>query len=140
MRLGDREIVLVGTAHISRASTELVRQVIEAERPDRVCVELDGKRYQSLAQRQSWVNLNLKEIFYRKQLSTLLANLVLASYQKRLGEQLGMQPGTELLEAARAAEAADIPVSLCDRDVRVTIRRAWHATSWLKKGYLLATL
>jgi pheromone shutdown-related protein TraB len=140
LTLGDREIILVGTAHISRESTELVRRVIAAEQPDRVCVELDAKRYEALSQRKRWVNLNLKEIIYSKQLATLLANLVLASYQKKLGDQLGIQPGTELLEAARAAEEHGIAVSLCDRDVRVTMRRAWHATSLFKKSYLLASL
>lgn len=140
LSMGNQELVLVGTAHISKESARLVRQVIEEERPDCVCIELDDKRYESLSKRKSWVNLNLKEIIYRKQLSTLLANLVLASYQKKLGDQLGIQPGTELLEAARAAEALDIPVALCDRDVRVTMRRAWKSTSIWKKGYLLASL
>lgn len=140
LTMGDQELVLIGTAHISKESAQLVRQVIEEERPDCVCIELDDKRYESLSKRKSWVNLNLKEIIYRKQLSTLLANLVLASYQKKLGDQLGIQPGTELLEAAKAAEALGIPVSLCDRDVRVTMRRAWKSTSIWKKGYLLASL
>lgn len=138
--LNGREIILVGTAHISRQSVELVREVIEAEKPDRVCIELDDKRYESLSQRKKWVTLNLKEIIYKKQLSTLLVNLVMASYQKKLGEQLGVLPGTELLEAALAAEENNIPVSLCDRDVRVTLRRAWHSTSFFRKNYLAATL
>lgn len=140
LKVGTKELILVGTAHISKESALLVRQVIEQESPDCVCIELDEKRYESLAKRKSWVNLNLKEIIYRKQLSTLLANLVLASYQKKLGDQLGMQPGTELLEAAKAAETMNIPIALCDRDVRVTMRRAWKSTSLWKKGYLLASL
>ena len=140
LTMGDQELILIGTAHISKESAQLVQLVIEEERPDCVCIELDEKRYESLAKRKSWVNLNLKEIIYRKQLSTLLANLVLASYQKKLGDQLGIQPGTELLEAAKAAEALDIPIALCDRDVRVTMRRAWKSTSIWKKGYLLASL
>ena len=140
INLDGREIFLVGTAHISRQSVELVQQVIEQERPDCVCVELDEKRYNSLAERKRWVSLNIKEIIYKKQLSTLMVNLTLASYQKKLGEQLGVPPGTELLEAARTAEANHIPVSLCDRDVRITLRRAWHATSLWKKSYLLASL
>lgn len=139
-QIGDKELILVGTAHISMESAQLVHRIIEQERPDRVCIELDQKRYESLAQRQSWLNLNLKEIIYRKQLSTLLVNLVLASYQKKLGDQLGIQPGTELLEAARTAAALDIPIALCDRDVRITMRRAWKSTSIWKKGYLLASL
>jgi len=138
--VGSKRIFLVGTAHVSRQSTQLVRQVIERERPDAVCVELDQKRYEALAKRQRWETLNLKEIIRKKQLSTLLANLVLASYQKKLGDQLGVLPGSELLEATRAADESGIPVSLCDRDVRVTMRRAWHATSLWKKSYLLAVL
>ncbi|MBU0673107.1 MAG: TraB/GumN family protein [Proteobacteria bacterium] len=141
-RINDRgrEIILIGTAHISMESSRLVRQVIEEERPDRVCIELDAKRYDSLAKRRQWVSLDLKQIIYKKQLSTLMVNLILASYQKKLGSQLGVPPGTELLEAAKAAEEHGIPVELSDRDVRITMRRAWHATSWLKKGYLLASL
>ena len=107
-----REIILVGTAHVSKNSADLVREVIEQEQPDSVCVELDEKRFESLSSRNKWVNLNLKEIIYRKQLSTLMANLVLAAYQKKLGDQLGVTPGTELLEAARCAEENGIPVHL----------------------------
>jgi pheromone shutdown-related protein TraB len=140
LNVNGKELLLVGTAHISRESAQLVRRIIEEEQPDKVCVELDEKRFESLSKRKSWVNLNLKEIIYRKQLSTLLANLVLASYQKKLGDQLGIQPGTELLEAAKTAEELGIDVALCDRDVRVTMRRAWQCTSLWKKGYLLASL
>ncbi len=138
--MNGRTIVLVGTAHISKKSVDLVREVIEREKPDCVCVELDEKRHEALTKRQRWESLNLKEVIYKKQLSTLLANLVMASYQKKLGDQLGVLPGTELLEAARTAEENGIPVSLSDRDVRVTMRRAWHRTSLIKKSYLLASL
>ena len=72
LTVNSKELLLVGTAHISRESAELVRKVIEEEQPDVVCVELDEKRFESLSKRKSWVNLNLKEIIYRKQLSTLL--------------------------------------------------------------------
>ena len=138
--IDEREIILVGTAHVSKESVELVKRVIASEMPDCVCVELDPKRYKALSGRKRWESLDLKEIIRKKQLSTLLVNLVLSSYQKKLGMQLGVVPGSELLEATREAEKHGIPVSLCDRDVRVTLRRAWHETSFLKKGYLLATL
>jgi pheromone shutdown-related protein TraB len=93
-----------------------------------------------LSQRKKWVTLNLKEIICKKQLSTLLVNLVMASYQKKLGDQLGVIPGTELLEATKTAEENNIPVALCDRDVRVTLRRAWKSTSFFRKNYLVASL
>ncbi len=140
INLGDKTILLVGTAHISQQSTDLVTRVIEQERPDAVCVELDKKRYAALSKQNIWENLDLKQVVRNKQLATLMVNLILAAYQKKLGGQLGIKPGAELLAAARTAEQMGVPVALCDRDVRVTLRRAWHATSFLKKGYLLATL
>ena len=140
VRLRDKSVLLVGTAHLSRRSCELVEQVITTERPDAVCVELDERRHQALTNRQSWENLDLKQVIKRKQLSTLLANLILASYQKRLGEQTGVSPGAELLQATTSARELDIPLILCDRDVRVTLKRAWRNTPWFKKGALLFAL
>jgi pheromone shutdown-related protein TraB len=135
-----REVILVGTAHVSRESVDLVRQVIEREAPDCVCVELDAQRYAALSQKQRWENLDLKQIIRKKQLAALLANLLLVSYQKKLGGALGVLPGTELLEAARAAEARGIPVALCDRDVRVTLRRVWASMSLWNKSKLISLL
>jgi pheromone shutdown-related protein TraB len=140
LTIDDREVILVGTAHVSQESVDLVRKVITDEQPDCVCVELDEKRYKALSSRKRWEALDLKEIIRKKQLSTLLVNLILSSYQKKLGMQLGVMPGTELLEATKAAKEQGINIALCDRDVRVTLRRAWHQTSFLKKGYLVATL
>ncbi len=140
IRLADKTIMLIGTAHISQESTDLVKQVIEQELPDTVCIELDEKRFQALSKKKQWEDLDLKQVIRNKQLSTLMVNLVLASYQKKLGGQLGIIPGTELLTAATVAEKNGIPTALCDRDVRITLRRAWSSTPLWKKGYLLATL
>jgi pheromone shutdown-related protein TraB len=136
----DRLIILVGTAHISQESTDLVRRVISLEGPDCVCLELDDKRYQALTQKERWQSLDLKEVLRRKQLSTLVINLLMAAYQKKLGGKLGVTPGAELLAAAETARDKQIPISLCDRDIRITLRRAWKSTSLWKKSYLLTTL
>jgi pheromone shutdown-related protein TraB len=140
LALGGREIILIGTAHISRESADLVREVIEKERPDCVCVELDAQRYEALSQPRRWEKLDLKQVIRNRQLAPLLANLMLASYQRKLGGALDVLPGTELLEATRTAEALGIPVALCDRDVRVTLRRVWSSISFWNKSKLLATL
>jgi pheromone shutdown-related protein TraB len=129
----DKQYIIIGTAHISRQSADLVKQVIEAEKPDVVCVELDEKRFKALAEKNRWENLDLKTIIREKQLSTLMINLVLASYQKKLGEKLGVSPGTELLEATRTAQANNIPIELCDREVRITLRRAWRSMGFWQK-------
>lgn len=140
IRLGEREILLVGTAHVSQESTDLVRRVIEEERPDAVCVELDERRYQALSQRKSWQELDLRQVIRRRQLTTLMVNLLLASYQRKIGMKLGVMPGTELLEAARAAQERDIPLALCDRDVRTTLLRAWRTMSLWQRAKLFAGL
>jgi pheromone shutdown-related protein TraB len=140
LAVDGREFVVVGTAHVSRESTALVERVIERERPDCVCVELDPRRYDGLAHRARLESLDLKTIIRNRQLVPLLLNLLLMSYQKQLGGQLGVVPGGELLAAAEIAERFGIPVRLCDRDVRVTLRRAWAALSLWHKAELIATL
>jgi pheromone shutdown-related protein TraB len=138
--LEGREFVLVGTAHISRESVDLVRRVIEREEPDCVCIELDSRRYQALSQQRRFESLDLKQVIRSRQLATLMFNLLLAAYQRHLGLELGIEPGSELLEAARTAEERGIPVALCDRDIRVTLRRAWRSLSWFRKFLLLSSL
>jgi pheromone shutdown-related protein TraB len=137
VEVDGREFIVVGTAHISRESADLVREVIESERPDAVCIELDRDRYRALSDRDRFESLDLKQVIRNKQLSTLILNLILASYQKQLGVQLGVMPGTELLEAANVAEQLGLPISLCDRDVRITLRRAWGSLSFWRKILLL---
>ncbi|MCF8241833.1 MAG: TraB/GumN family protein [Melioribacteraceae bacterium] len=133
----DREFILVGTAHISRQSADLVREVIENEKPDCVSVELDPQRYKALSEKKKWESLDLRAVIKNKQLTTLLINILLASYQKKLGEKLGVTPGLELLEAANTAKEKNIPIELCDRDVRITLRRAWNSMSlWQKMKFL----
>jgi pheromone shutdown-related protein TraB len=136
----DREFIIVGTAHISRESTDLVREVIEKERPDCVCVELDAQRFEALSHKSKFSELDLRQLIRKKQLAALLANLLLASYQKKLGGALGILPGTELLEATKVAQEFGIPIALCDRDVRVTLRRAWASMGFFKKVLLASEL
>jgi pheromone shutdown-related protein TraB len=140
VQLGDREVILVGTAHISAESVALVREVIERERPDCVCVELDERRFDALSQTNRWEGLDLREVIKNRQLATLLLNFLLSSYQKRLGGQLGVMPGSELLEATRVAQEHGIDIQLSDRDVRITLRRAWSSLSFWDKNKLLATV
>lgn len=137
VEVDGREFIIVGTAHISQESADLVRKVIEQEHPDHLCVELDQQRYQTLSEQRKWESLDLKEIIRRKQLGTLLVNLLLATYQKKLGQKLGVMPGAELLEATKVAKELNIPIALCDRDIRITLRRAWHAMSFWEKMKLM---
>jgi len=133
LTINGKEFFIIGTAHISQNSADLVRNVISNEKPDVVCVELDSQRYKALSEKKKWEELDLKQLIKQKQLSTLLINILLASYQKKLGEKLGVKPGVELLEATKVADEFNIPIELIDRDVRVTLKRSWNSmTLWQK--------
>src|SRR5262249_2251465 len=96
-------------------------------------------RFETLSQRRSWEALDLRELIRRRRLAALLANLVLAAYQRKLGGAIGATPGAEMVEAAHAAERLGIPVVLCDPDGRVRPRRTWPSPSLLRHAELLAT-
>lgn len=138
--IDGKEIVLVGTAHISQESVETVRRVIEAETPETVCVELDSQRYQSLRDQRRWESLNLIQVIKSGQVPFLLANLALAAFQKRMGLHTGVKPGAELAAAGETAEQLGIEVRLVDREIRTTLLRAWRKTGLWKKLNLVSTL
>src|SRR5690606_32546625 len=99
LNVGGKHVILIGTAHISQQSVEVVQRVIEAERPDVVCVELDDERYRALMEEQSWQELNLREVIKNKQLLFLMARLSLMAFQKRMGSYTGVKPGSEMAAA-----------------------------------------
>ena len=140
LSVGEREIVLLGTAHVSRESVEEVRKVIAEEKPDRVCVELDDGRYTSMSQGSSWQNLNVGKAIRQGKGFLLMANLVLSSFQRRLGKDLGVKPGEEMLAAVQTSQELGIPYSLCDRNIQVTLRRAWSRTRLWGKTKMLAAM
>jgi pheromone shutdown-related protein TraB len=128
-----RRIHIVGTAHISRRSVEEVQQIIEEVRPDTVCVELDQTRYDALVDDSRWRKLDIFTIIRQKKVLFLMTSLALSAYQRKMGEKLGVKPGSELLAAVRSAEAIGAKVVLADRDIQATLKRAWHSLSFLDK-------
>jgi pheromone shutdown-related protein TraB len=135
-----KEVVLVGTAHVSKESAELVTKVINDEHFDTVCVELCESRYQSMTQGNKWKDTDLIKVIKEKKAFLLLSNLMLASFQKKIGKKLGIKPGQEMLEAIKAAEATGASIHLADRDVRTTLSRAWRLMGLWTKMKLLAQL
>lgn len=135
-----KKIHLVGTAHVSQDSVAEVKAIIENENPDRVCIELDDGRMKSKKKETSWEEMDMKKVFKEGKGFLLLVNTALASFQKRMGAQTGADPGSEILGAADIAKEKGIPVSLCDREIQVTFKRAWAKSSLWNKCKLLATL
>jgi pheromone shutdown-related protein TraB len=126
LSVDDKEIILIGTAHVSKESAEQVEAVIETEKPDTVCVELCRSRYDSLTQKTRWQETDLLKVVREKKAFLLLSNLMLASFQRRLGKKLGIQPGEEILRAIQASEKAGATIHLVDRDIRTTLSRTWR--------------
>jgi pheromone shutdown-related protein TraB len=127
---GNKKIFLVGTAHISLESVELADEVIRREQPDSVAVELCASRADSIRDPNRWKSMDLISVIKAGRAYVLLAQLVLSGFQKKLGEQLEVKPGAEMLKALETADELHIPIVLADRDVRTTLKRTWNSLSF----------
>ena len=115
---------LLGTAHVSPASVAAVEAAIDSGAFDAVAVELDAQRLQSLTDPDALSRLDLVQVIRSGRVAPFAANLALAAYQRRLAEQIGVEPGAELKRAVALAQERDLPVRLIDRDIGLTFRRA----------------
>ena len=128
LKLGHKEFLIVGTAHVSKESTALVKATIEEEKPDTVCVELCDSRFQSIRHKNRWQEMNITKVIKEKKTFLLLSNLLLASFQKRIADKLDIQPGAEMIQAIDSADAIEADIILADRDIRITLSRIWRVT------------
>ncbi len=119
-------ILLVGTAHISQESVDEVKAAIEQFKPDIVAVELCDRRYEAITQKDKWENTPITSLLKSNKAYLILAQTFLASIQRRLGKEHGVEPGSEMIAAIKQAEQHNIPVALVDRDISVTLKRAWR--------------
>ncbi|MGA3359991.1 MAG: TraB/GumN family protein [Halobacteriota archaeon] len=133
------EITVVGTAHISQESIAEVRRTIEAERPDVVAVELDPGRYQALTHPEQQA-ASIKDILSSGKLYQFLVHWLLAYVQNKLGAEVGVKPGSEMLSAIDAARSVGANVALVDRDINVTIARFWAKMRLIEKLKMLIAL
>ncbi|MBP3366447.1 MAG: TraB/GumN family protein [Treponema sp.] len=140
LELNGRQIVLVGTAHVSRASIEEVERAIDEQNPDTVAIELDENRLENIENQDSWKKMDIIKVLKNRQGFLLLANIVLSSYQKRMGDGAGVKPGDEMMAAIKKARARGIPQVMVDRPVSVTLRRAWAKNSFWGKCKLFSML
>lgn len=129
---------LLGTAHVSQASVDAVRAAIDSGQYDAVAVELDEQRHKAMTQPDSLAQLDLVKVIREKKVAPFAANLALAAYQRRLAEQMGVEPGAELKAAAQDATARGLPVQLIDRDVGITFRRILQGLGWWDRSKLIA--
>lgn len=137
--------ILLGTAHVSRASVTAVTEMAGTGNFDAIAVELCPARHQALTKQQQWKEMDLYRIIREKKAGLVMANLALGAYQRRIAEQFGIEPGAELKAAADAAIEHDIPLQLIDRDLATTLKRSYRAVPWYKRimlstGLLMSTV
>ncbi|MFN2169771.1 MAG: TraB/GumN family protein, partial [Anaerolineae bacterium] len=138
--VGDAVVTLLGTAHVSRASAEQVRQLIEGGEYDAVAVELCRARYGALVDPKSLSQMDLFSVIRQGRVYMVVANLALSAYQQRLADQFGIEPGAEQRMAIRLARERDLPVLLIDREIGVTLKRISGRLSWWKRYSLFVGL
>jgi pheromone shutdown protein TraB len=138
VELGPRTFYLLGTAHVSADSVTAVEDTIARGGMDHVCIEIDEGRFRSVSRKNDWSRLDIFQVIKRHQAFLLLSNLVLSSFQRRMGENTGVAPGSEMIAAVNRAKEAGIAYSFGDRPVAATLRRAWAKTGFWGKNKLLA--
>jgi pheromone shutdown-related protein TraB len=138
LHLDGKEYILIGTAHISKDSAEQVKEVIELEQPDAVCVELDAGRYQSVMEGNKWKEMDIFKVIKEKKASLLLMNLAISSFQNRMAKQFDIKPGQEMIQGIQSAKDVDAKLVLADRNIQITFSRIWGGLGFKGKAMLLS--
>ena len=131
---------LIGTAHVSRASADAVRELAGSGEFDAIAVELCQARYDALTAERKWTDLDLFRVLRDGKAGLVMANLALSAYQRRIAEQFGIEPGAEMRAATIAAKEHGLPLQLVDRDLATTLRRSYASVPWYKRLYLMTGL
>ena len=140
VKYNEKELILIATAHVSKASAELVKEVIDREQPDSICVELDEDRYNNMKNPKAWSDTDLVQVIKDGKVGFMLANLVLSSYQKKLAKQLDTNVGQEMAQGIQSAEETGATLGLADRNIQTTFMRIWRKMNLKEKFDLLLNL
>ncbi len=135
-----KEVLLVGTAHVSKKSASQVKMIIDQENPDSVCIELDPARYQTMMNPDQYRNTDLSKIIKEGKAGFFMANLILSNYQRKIAKQLDIQSGADMMQGIKSAEENNAQLVLADREIQTTFKRIWQACKWTDKLKLLTTI
>lgn len=133
-------ITLVGTAHVSQKSVDLVEEKVRTGEYDHIAIELCPPRLENLTKKSMWKNLNIYQVLRQGKGTLLLVNLALSAYQKRLAEKIGVEPGQEMMKAIELSTEYDLPLEVIDRDITTTLQRMYREVSFWQKLKLFSSL
>ena len=140
LKNNDKTIHLIGTAHVSQASVDEVTAFIKENKPDKVCIELCKARFDTIRDKDRWKKMDIYQVIKNGKGFLLLTNLMISSFQHKIGKKLGVKPGAEMIAAIETAEAMGCEVVLIDRDIQITLKRTWKNISFFKKLNLMTAL
>jgi pheromone shutdown-related protein TraB len=140
IQLDGKEIILIGTAHVSKLSVEQVKEVIDRERPDSVCIELDDQRYKSIMDGNKWREMDIFKVIKEKKATLLIMNLAISSFQNRLAKQFDTKPGQEMIQGIESAKEIGAELVLADRNIQITFSRIWGNVGVWGKAQLLTSI
>lgn len=135
----EKEIILIATAHVSAESVALVKQVVEEEKPDSVCIELDEDRYNNIQNPKTFEDMDIIKVIKSKRAGFLMASLSLSSYQKRMAKKLDTNVGGEMIQGIESAKEVGAELVLADRNIQTTLLRIWRKLSLWEKSKLLTS-
>jgi len=140
LSIGESTITILGTAHVSRASAEKAQELIESKQHDVVCIELCQSRFNAMTDPNALAKMDLFDVIRSGKASMVTASLALGSYQQRMAEQLGIEPGLEMKISIKHAKELDLPLIVIDREVGTTLKRVYHNVPFWKRLYIIAGL
>ena len=140
VNLENTEVTLIGTAHVSKLSVEMVEEHIKSGDYDCIAVELCPPRLENLTNQKWWKNLDIYEVFRKKKAGLLLINLALTAYQKRLAERIGVEAGREMIRAVELAKEKDLRLEVIDRNISTTLHRLVTEVSFWQKFKIVGGL
>lgn len=140
LELEDREVFLVGTAHVSPQSVRDTNETIEAIEPDTVCVELCEARYQNLENQESWRKLDIFQVLREGKAALLLSSFLMHSFQRRIAQRFGIEPGAEMRAAIAQARDRGARLELIDRDIQISLKRTWSSLGFWQRAKVMTQL
>ncbi len=140
IELDGRKITILGTAHVSRASADKVKELIATNRYDAVAVELCPSRHKSIVEPDSMAKMDLFKVIKSGQASMVAASLALSAYQQRMADQFDIEPGAEMKAAILDSQKAGLPIALIDREIGTTLKRVYRNVPWWRRLSLFTGL
>lgn len=138
--INNSHITILGTAHVSKASAEKVKDLLSSGEYDAVAIELCPSRHHAIVNPDALAKMDLFQVLREKKASMVVASLALGAYQQRMAEQFGIEPGAEMRVAIECASEAKLPVLLIDREVGITLKRIYRNIPWWRRANLVAGL